>query len=154
MRSIFRCIALSVAFEGPLFEAPFLATVRGAFLAFAATFLAAGFLTTLFLVDFAATFLAAGFLSHRRRFCALFFAAGFFCSGFLLCLCQGTSPLICLCHLSARYETISQSGLLKHAPFRPSDRNPGRFCNTLQFRNPADSLTGLRANRSIDHGHE
>ena len=145
MRSIFRCIALSVAFEGPLFEAPFLATVLGAFLAFAATFLAAGFLTTLFLVDFAATFLAAGFLTtlflvdfaatflaagflttlflvdFAATFLAadflttllvdlvaVFFAAAFFCSGFLLCLCQGTSPLICLCHLSARCETISQ----------------------------------------------
>jgi hypothetical protein len=84
MRSIFRCSALRVAFEGPLFEAPFLATVRGAFLAFAAAFLAAGFLTTLFLVDFAATFLAAGFLTtlFLVDLVAVFFAAAFFAAAF------------------------------------------------------------------------
>jgi hypothetical protein len=69
MRSIFRCNDLSVAFEGPLLEEPFLATVRGAFLAFAATFLAAGFLTTLFFVALVAAFFAAGF------FAAAFFFA-------------------------------------------------------------------------------
>tara|TARA_B110000008_G_scaffold231947_1_gene235295 strand:+ start:811 stop:1209 length:399 start_codon:yes stop_codon:yes gene_type:complete len=93
---------LSVAFEGPLLAAPFFATVRGTFLAFAAAFLTVGFLTALFLVDFAAAFLATGFLTtFLFALVAVFFAAFFFCSGFLLCLCQGTSPLNYLCHLSA-----------------------------------------------------